>query len=384
MALAESRGADPAQHGVRRKSVQFMVVLRLTSGVTGGVVALAGRAAAARPGWVTVCVVAMLAWSVLFVLVMVASGPSRWLLAGDVALVAGLCLGHRELVPDQVLQASAGTGWVDIMAGSGVFIAQFATRQPFGMAIAVFIAAVYAAGAPGLREAPVLLVVQGALAATLVGLLRREARAVDRELVERAEAEAEEKARSAARADERDQQRRLHDTVLATLTMVGTGGITRASPVLARRAAADLAVIDGLRADDLRLPRGARLDLALRAAVTAPRPGLPLLRVVEDVVPCELPREVAAAMVHSAEEALCNVARHAGTGTARLGLERTAEGAVLTIVDAGTGFDPATVPVHRRGLRESIRGRMRAVGGDARIESRPGAGTRVRLWWPGG
>ncbi|MBE1536707.1 sensor histidine kinase [Actinomadura algeriensis] len=377
----------PAQRAMLRQSIRFTVVLRLTSCAMGGAVALTGRATAARPGWVTVCAVALIAWGVLFVLFMLARGPSRWLLAGDVALVVALCLAHRELVPGQVLQASAGTGWVDIAAGSGVFIAQFALRQPSGMAVALLIAAAYTAGAPGLREAPVLLVVQGALAATLVGLLRREARAVDRELAGRAEAAAAAAARSAARADERDQQRRLHDTVLATLTIVGAGGIEATSPVLAGRAAADLAVIDGLRTGGGGPPpggppRNARLDLALRAAVAAPRPGLPALRVTADVAPCELRHDVVEAIAGSAEEALLNVARHAGTGTARLGLVRTTRGAVLTIADEGAGFDPAAVPPQRRGLRESIHGRMSAVGGGARVESRPGTGTRVRLWWP--
>ncbi|QFG20282.1 sensor histidine kinase [Actinomadura sp. WMMB 499] len=377
----------PAQRAMFRQSIRFVIVLRLTSCAMGAAVALAGRASAARPGWVAACAVAFLAWGVLFALVMLARGPSRRLLAGDVVLVVVLCLAHRELVPGRVLQASAGTGWVDIAAGSGVFIAQFALRQPSGMAVALLIAAAYTAGAPGLREAPVLLVVQGALAATLVGLLRREARAVDRELAGRAEAAAAAAARSAARADERDQQRRLHDTVLATLTIVGTGALEATTPVLAGRAAADLAVIDDLRTawsgpPPVGPPRSARLDLALRAVVTAPRPGLPALRVTADIAPCRLRHDVVEAIAQSAEEALLNVARHAGTGTARLGLERTPRGAVVTITDEGAGFDPAAVPPQRRGLRESVHGRMRAAGGAARVESRPGAGTRVRLWWP--
>ncbi|OLT16562.1 hypothetical protein BJF79_18245 [Actinomadura sp. CNU-125] len=302
--------------------------------------------------------------------------------------MCALCLAHGELVPGQVLQASAGTGWVDIAAGSGVFIAQFALRQPAGMAVALLIAAAYTAGAPGPREAPVLLLVQGALAATLVGLLRREARAVDRELAARADA-------AAARA----RVRRPAPTS-ATSSAACTTPCSRPSPSSApagstprppcwpgaRRPTWAVIGRPAGRAGARRrrtAGRAAPVDLALRAAATAPRPGLPALRVARR------PRTVRAAARRpwrrsraSAEEALANVARHAGTGTARLALERTPRAVVLTIADDGDGFDPTAVPPHRRGLRESVHGRMRAAGGGACVESRPGTGTCVRLWWP--
>jgi signal transduction histidine kinase len=47
--------------------------------------------------------------------------------------------------------------------------------------------------------------------------------------------------------------------------------------------------------------------------------------------------------------------------------------------DRGRGFDPATVPDDRRGVRDSIEGRVRAHGGDARIRTAPGRGTEVEL-----
>ena len=47
--------------------------------------------------------------------------------------------------------------------------------------------------------------------------------------------------------------------------------------------------------------------------------------------------------------------------------------------DRGPGFDPDAVPPDRRGVRESIVGRMERHGGRARITSRPGAGTEVEL-----
>jgi signal transduction histidine kinase len=47
--------------------------------------------------------------------------------------------------------------------------------------------------------------------------------------------------------------------------------------------------------------------------------------------------------------------------------------------DRGPGFDPAAVPGDRRGVRESIVGRMQRHGGRARVTSEPGGGTEVEL-----
>jgi signal transduction histidine kinase len=47
--------------------------------------------------------------------------------------------------------------------------------------------------------------------------------------------------------------------------------------------------------------------------------------------------------------------------------------------DRGPGFDPARVPADRRGLRESVLGRMERHGGRAAIHSTPGLGTEVEL-----
>ena len=58
------------------------------------------------------------------------------------------------------------------------------------------------------------------------------------------------------------------------------------------------------------------------------------------------------------------------------------EGAVFVeVTDAGTGFDVGKVPPSRRGIRQSIVGRMAAAGGTATVTG--SAGTRVLLRWPG-
>ena len=47
--------------------------------------------------------------------------------------------------------------------------------------------------------------------------------------------------------------------------------------------------------------------------------------------------------------------------------------------DRGPGFDTETLPEDRRGIRESIIGRMERYGGKAEIRTGNGEGTEVEL-----
>ena len=55
----------------------------------------------------------------------------------------------------------------------------------------------------------------------------------------------------------------------------------------------------------------------------------------------------------------------------------------MSIKDNGVGFRPEFVSDRRLGIRVSIVGRMRAVGGTAEIHSSTGSGTDIRLSWTG-
>ena len=55
------------------------------------------------------------------------------------------------------------------------------------------------------------------------------------------------------------------------------------------------------------------------------------------------------------------------------------ERAEVFVRDRGPGFDVSAVPLDRRGVRESIVGRMDRHGGRAVVHSSPGAGTEVEL-----
>jgi signal transduction histidine kinase len=81
------------------------------------------------------------------------------------------------------------------------------------------------------------------------------------------------------------------------------------------------------------------------------------------------------ALVLAAREAMANAARHAGVEEISVFVEPAA----VYVRDRGAGFDPEAVAPDRRGLAESIRGRMERVGGTATITTAPGEGTDVEL-----
>lgn len=89
-----------------------------------------------------------------------------------------------------------------------------------------------------------------------------------------------------------------------------------------------------------------------------------------------------AALGAATREALVNAAKHSGAPSADLYTEVTAHQVSVYVRDRGKGFDPATVPADRRGLRDSVVGRLTRVGGTAAVRSAPGEGTEVELLLP--
>jgi two-component system sensor histidine kinase UhpB len=83
-----------------------------------------------------------------------------------------------------------------------------------------------------------------------------------------------------------------------------------------------------------------------------------------------------------AQEALSNAARHSGADRVEVALRRRPDGGVeLAVADDGRGF---AFEESERGLGiGGMRERALLIGGELTIESRPGAGTTVRLAVPG-
>jgi len=86
-------------------------------------------------------------------------------------------------------------------------------------------------------------------------------------------------------------------------------------------------------------------------------------------------------MYRIAQEALANIARHAGATEARVSLEVDGQRARLEVLDNGHGFDPERaqareVDREHFGLR-GMQARAASLGGDCQIDSRPGGGTTI-------
>jgi signal transduction histidine kinase len=80
------------------------------------------------------------------------------------------------------------------------------------------------------------------------------------------------------------------------------------------------------------------------------------------------------------QEALTNIVRHAGTKKARILLHYQKQEILLTVSDAGVGFDlNQRFPPPRGWGIAGMRERIEAVGGQLTIESAPGQGTSVTV-----
>ena len=85
------------------------------------------------------------------------------------------------------------------------------------------------------------------------------------------------------------------------------------------------------------------------------------------------------AVVAAAREAMVNAAKFAGVEQVQVFVEVDGERVTVFVRDRGVGFDPASVDTDRRGVSESIVGRMTRHGGTAVVRSNPGEGTEVEL-----
>lgn len=171
----------------------------------------------------------------------------------------------------------------------------------------------------------------------------------------------------------------LHDSVLQTLALIQrSADQPRRMVSLARRQERELRTWlygqrAGLGAEDLRTAFDATAEeIEAQHDVS-----------VEVVVVGEVPLDDdLRAVVGAAREAMVNAAKHAGVSEVSLFVEVGPDEITAFVRDRGAGFDPAAVPPDRRGIMESIVGRMTRHGGSAEILSEPGAGTEVVLTLP--
>ncbi len=201
--------------------------------------------------------------------------------------------------------------------------------------------------------------------------------------------------------DERRQLARdLHDDIGQSLTAITlqAGLAAGATDEGARRACLDELVsqcqqcIDRLRdiASLLRPPQLDRLGIAAALRNAAGRilaAGGPVLDLQLDLPAQRPPQEVELACFRIAQECLTNVRRHAAARRVTIQLAAEDGALHLVVADDGKGFDARMTPDPASGSGLGLVGmreRAEAIGGELRIESRPGAGTRVQARLPFG
>ncbi|MET4432104.1 DUF5931 domain-containing protein [Mycolicibacterium sp. 624] len=205
----------------------------------------------------------------------------------------------------------------------------------------------------------------------------------------RAHADLEQAARLAASLEERERlSREVHDGAIQVLALVARRGreIGGATAELAELAGEqERSLRRWVSASGPRVRPGVETDLVpmLRSResdrVSTSLPGTPVM----------LDSAVAAEVEAAVDNALDNVAAHAGPGAhAFVLLEDLGDEVVISIRDDGVGIAPGrleeAVEEGRAGVSKSIVGRIEWLGGDTRLVTGPSAGTEWELTVPRG
>lgn len=294
-----------------------------------------------------------------------AQPPRARRIAGTVLLVWAAILALRGLgITDALLWPLALVGAAGVLL-SGRTFGLDERRARLGAFVLVVIGVVIFIGGNTRGSASTLLA-PGAVAIALLLVLVPWGWRLARER------EAERVAR--IRTEERaDFAARVHDSVLQTLTLI------QKEPADARRLARrqERELRAWLYPDREPTAAGTLADaVELAAAEIEELHGVRVEVVRTGDAPLDERRQ---ALALAAREAMANAARHSGVEEVSVFLDAGEDGVSLYVRDRGAGFDPDAVAADRRGLAESIRGRMERVGGTARIVSAPGEGTEVEL-----
>jgi signal transduction histidine kinase len=179
-------------------------------------------------------------------------------------------------------------------------------------------------------------------------------------------------------------ERKMHETVLNSLTAIGTGLIPIDQRVRERaREAADVLTQLAHGSSFLVPQTGGGLRSIVQQEVSrAQADGISVQWDPADFTDDAVPERVAAAFHLAIAEAFRNVLMHARTDhvQVRAPLARGSKAIGVEIIDDGVGIDPAAP--RGFGLRESVFGSLAVIGGKASVQPNPShSGTIVRLEW---
>jgi signal transduction histidine kinase len=197
---------------------------------------------------------------------------------------------------------------------------------------------------------------------------------------------------SETEAQRRQGARLLHDTVLATLTLLAHSGVGVSAESLRQQASDDARLLRQLRlgatptpqsSGDYNLEPTEETVLGTTLESVKNRFGRMGLEVSwHGTGQVLLPSEVLDAFLLALAECLENVRRHSGVTEAHVTITDDETTVRAMITDSGVGFKLDDVDSARLGLKESVVGRLKEVGGRARLFSAPGSGTTVVLEVP--
>jgi signal transduction histidine kinase len=177
----------------------------------------------------------------------------------------------------------------------------------------------------------------------------------------------------------------VHDSVLTTLLSAARAYTPEAKELAATMAGNAIGHLREAVAvapdSDAMVPAGVLVSRISEAASTMSQPfDVSSTRIGR----AALPIPVAEAMYSAAVQGMVNSLQHAGSGVNRwVEVRGLGHGAIqVQVGDTGGGFDVATVPTERLGVRVSIIDRMSSAGGHAEVWSTRGEGTTVTLRWP--
>jgi signal transduction histidine kinase len=209
--------------------------------------------------------------------------------------------------------------------------------------------------------------------------------------------------RAERQASELEAQRRqgarlLHDTVLATLTLLAHSGVGVTPEALRQQAGDDAKLLRQLRLGTNPTPNGTAVGTATSPIQVIDEPvlGTTLESVKQrfgrmglqvswhGTGQVLLPSEILDAFLLALAECLENVRRHSGVTEAHVTITEDSKMVRAMVTDAGVGFDISDIDEAKLGFTESVVARLRDVGGNARLFSAPGSGTTVVLEVPRG
>jgi signal transduction histidine kinase len=240
---------------------------------------------------------------------------------------------------------------------------------------------------------PIALTIAGWGATAITGLwLARTVPETLKRITNMSRAYRAERHASETEAQRRQGARLLHDTVLATLTLLAHSGVGVGATALREQASEDAALLRQLRLGFSPNP-AASGDYKLKPVQESTlgntlesvkqrfrRMGLEVnWHGTGQVL---LPSHILDAFLLALAECLENVRRHAGVSEAHVTITDDDDTVRAMVTDAGRGFELDSIESGRLGFTESIVARLRDVGGNARLFSSPGSGTTVVLEVP--